>query len=86
MTSSPKRPLTVSLDPADIDRIEAAVESGDFTSASEVVEAALSLWAGTNTDRDFDRRLKAAYDKGKASGPPRELRLPDLLRDLKSAG
>lgn len=86
MTGSLKRSLTVSLDLADIDRIEAAVASGDFASASQVVEAALSLWVGTKSDKDFDRRLKAAYDDGKASGPPRELRLPDLLRDLKSAG
>lgn len=86
MMGSLKRSLTVSLDPADIDRIEAAVASGDFASASQVIEAALSLWAGTKSNMDFDRRLKAAYDEGKASGPPRELRLPDLLRDLKSAG
>jgi len=82
---SRKRSLTVSLDPADIDRIEAAVASGDFVSASQVVEAALSLWTETRTGSDFDRRLKTAYDEGKASGAPRELRLQDLLGELKSA-
>lgn len=83
---SSKRSITVSLDPADIDRIEAAVASGDFETASQVVEAALSLWASAQMDADFDRRLKSAYDDGKASGPPRELHLPSLLRELKRPG
>ncbi|MGV8936731.1 MAG: ribbon-helix-helix domain-containing protein [Allorhizobium sp.] len=86
MTISSKRSITVSLDPADIDRIEAAVASGDFQSLSQVVEAALSLWAVAETEADFDRRLKSAYYDGKASGPPRELQLPSLLRELKLLG
>ncbi|MCL6708118.1 type II toxin-antitoxin system ParD family antitoxin [Pseudomonas sp. R2.Fl] len=83
MVGNTKKTLTVTLDPADIDRIEAAVASGAFTSPSEVIEEALAVWAASDADGELDRRLQAAYRSGIASGTPRELHLDALLRDLK---
>ncbi len=53
--------------------IEAAVESGDYSTASEVVRDALRAWKRERADRDAAiRRLKELWDEGLASGEPVE--------------
>ena len=53
--------------------IEAAVESGDYSTASEVVRDALRAWKRERADRDAAiRRLKELWDEGLASGGPVE--------------
>ena len=51
--------------------IEAAVASGDYSTASEVVRDALRAWKRDRADRDAAiRRLKQLWDEGLASGEP----------------
>ncbi|MGA9580642.1 MAG: type II toxin-antitoxin system ParD family antitoxin [Allosphingosinicella sp.] len=51
--------------------VEAAVASGDYSTASEVVRDALRAWKRERGDRDAAiRRLKALWDEGVASGEP----------------
>lgn len=51
--------------------IEAAVESGDYATASEVVRDALGAWKRERADRDTAaRRLRELWDEGLASGEP----------------
>ena len=51
--------------------IEAAVASGDYSTASEVVRDALRTWRRERTDRDaVVRRLRELWDEGVASGEP----------------
>lgn len=53
--------------------IEAAIESGDYSTTSEVVRDALRAWKRERTDRGAAlRRLKALWDEGLASGEPVE--------------
>jgi antitoxin ParD1/3/4 len=53
--------------------IEAAVASGDYSTASEVVRDALRTWRRERTDRDAAvRRLRELWDEGLASGEPVE--------------
>ena len=51
--------------------IEAAVASGDYSTASEVVRDALRAWKRERGDRDAAiRRLRELYEEGLASGEP----------------
>jgi antitoxin ParD1/3/4 len=51
--------------------VEAAVASGDYSTASEVVRDALRAWKRERGDRDAAiRRLKQLWDEGVASGEP----------------
>ena len=51
--------------------IEAAVASGDYASASEVIRAALRSWKREREDREtVVRRLRELWDEGIASGEP----------------
>jgi antitoxin ParD1/3/4 len=53
--------------------IEAAVASGDYSTASEVVRDALRTWRRERTDRDAAvRRLRELWEEGLASGEPAE--------------
>jgi antitoxin ParD1/3/4 len=53
--------------------VEAAVASGDYSTASEVVRDALRAWKRERGDRDAAiRRLKELWDEGVASGEPVE--------------
>jgi antitoxin ParD1/3/4 len=64
------RPLTISLSPQQIARLQAAVDRGDYASTSEVVRDALRLWDLQEEMRALEiARLKAAYEEGLASGP-----------------
>ena len=53
--------------------IDAAVASGDYSTASEVVRDALRTWRRERTDRDAAiRRLRTLWEEGLASGEPVE--------------
>ena len=53
--------------------IEAAVASGDYSTASEVVRDALRAWKRERSDRSAAiRRLKELFEEGLASGEPVE--------------
>ena len=50
-------------------KIHAAVEAGEYASASEVVRDAMRLWSERREFRQDELlALRAAWDKGKASG------------------
>jgi antitoxin ParD1/3/4 len=50
--------------------IEAAVASGDYSTASEVVRDALRTWKQARAERDATiRRLERLWEEGLASGP-----------------
>lgn len=53
--------------------IAAAIESGDYSTTSEVVRDALRAWTRERSDRGATiRRLKQLWDEGLASGEPVE--------------
>ena len=53
--------------------IDAAIESGDYSTTSEVVRDALRAWTRERTDRGAAlRRLKQLWEEGLASGEPVE--------------
>jgi antitoxin ParD1/3/4 len=63
--------------------VEAAVASGDYSTASEVVRDALRAWKRDRGDRDAAiRRLKQLWDEGASSGEPVEggFNVDDLIR------
>jgi antitoxin ParD1/3/4 len=65
------RPLTISLSPKQLSRLNQAVESGAYASNSEVVRDALRLWEQREEIRELElARLKQAYQEGIASGEP----------------
>lgn len=79
------RTMTISLSPQQAERIEAAVETGNYASNSEVLRDALRLWE----DREERRlatiaRLKRAYDEGIASGEGRSVTTEQLLTEFKA--
>jgi antitoxin ParD1/3/4 len=70
MKTEPMRPLTISLSPQQLARLNQAVDSGAYASNSEVVREALRLWDQREQLRQLEiARLKQAYDEGIASGP-----------------
>ena len=63
--------------------IEAAVASGDYSTASEVVRDALRAWKRERGDRDAEtRRLRKLVEEGLASGEPVEggFDVEDIIR------
>lgn len=71
MKSDSMRPLTISLSPQQLERIQKAVESGAYASNSEVLRDALRLWERQEEIRALEiARLKRAHEEGLASGEP----------------
>ena len=63
--------------------IEAAVASGDYSTASEVVRDALRAWKRERAGRDAAiRRLRQLWDEGLTSGEPVEgsFDVEDIIR------
>jgi antitoxin ParD1/3/4 len=85
MKSKAMRPVTISLSPQQIERLDAAVESGRYATTSEVIRDALRLWELQEEMRALEiARLKAAYEEGLASGEPMDgpLTMDALRREL----
>ena len=81
----PMQTLTISLPPEQADRVQAAVDTGSYQSSSDVVSDALRLWEQREQMRaDETQRLKAAYERGMASGEPVEIDRDTFLADLKA--
>lgn len=79
------RTMTISLSPQQAGRIEAAVETGDYASNSEVLRDALRLWENREERRIAEiGRLKRAYDEGIASGEGRSVTTEQLLTEFKA--
>ncbi|MFM9974373.1 MAG: type II toxin-antitoxin system ParD family antitoxin [Beijerinckiaceae bacterium] len=70
MKTDAMRPLTISLSPQQLSRIQQAVETGAYASNSEVLREALRLWEQREELRMLEvARLRKAYEEGIASGP-----------------
>jgi antitoxin ParD1/3/4 len=70
MKTDAMRPLTISLSPQQLARIQQAVDSGNYASNSEVLREALRLWEQREELRILEvSRLRRAYEEGIASGP-----------------
>ena len=79
------RTMTISLSPQQAGRIEAAVETGDYASNSEVVRDALRMWEEKQERRKAEvARLRAAFEDGLASGPGRVVTTAELLAEFKA--
>jgi antitoxin ParD1/3/4 len=79
------RTMTISLSPQQAGRIEAAVETGDYASNSEVVREALRMWEEKQERRRAEvERLRAAIDGGLASWPGRSVTAAELISEFKA--
>jgi len=84
MKTQAMRPLTISLSPQQLNRIEQAVESGQYASNSEVMREALRLWEQREQMRELEvTRLRRAYEEGLASGEPVKVDVQSLLTSWK---
>lgn len=84
MKADAMRPLTISLSPQQLARLNKAVESGAYASNSEVLREALRLWEQREEIRELElARLKQAYEEGLASGEPVEMTADELLARIK---
>jgi antitoxin ParD1/3/4 len=64
------------------DKVQDAVRSGDYASASEVVRDALRDWA---RDREQRARIRRLWDEGLASGEPKDRPpLDEFLKDARA--
>jgi antitoxin ParD1/3/4 len=85
MKADAMRPLTISLSPQQLARLNKAVESGAYASNSEVLREALRLWEQREEIRELElARLKQAYEEGLASGEPVEMTADELLARIKA--
>ncbi len=85
MKTDAMRPLTISLSPQQLARIQQAVDTGSYASNSEVLREALRLWEQREEMRGLEiARLKQAYEEGVASGPARVWDRASLLASLKA--
>ena len=79
------RAMTISLSPQPAARIEAAVETGDYASNSEVVREALRLWEGREERRRAAvAKLRQAIEEGLASGLGRSVTAEQLIAEFKA--
>ena len=66
--------------------LRAAVDAGEYATASEAVRDAVRLWTGKRAERERDTELlRRAFDAGKASGSAGPLDMKALIRDAKAA-
>lgn len=81
------RKIDVSLSEEVAAGIDAAVESGEFASADEVIAEALDSWNNARLPFDPDNtlRLRRLWEEGIASGPAVEM-TDDWFEDVKRRG
>jgi antitoxin ParD1/3/4 len=64
--------------------VQSAVASGEYDSASAVIQEALLRWTENNAVRDFTSdELKQLWNEGKASGQPRVFFMDDIIAKAK---
>jgi antitoxin ParD1/3/4 len=75
--------VSVALTGEQVAALKAAVESGEYATASEIVREALRDWQFKRELRQKDiERLRQLWDEGKASGPPEPF---DIERTIAAA-
>ncbi|MDB5526849.1 MAG: CopG family transcriptional regulator [Rhizobium sp.] len=78
--------LVITLPADQMERLEEAVQSGEYASKLDVVMDALKLWEQRNTLESIDDDyLRQEYEAGLASGEPVAVNIRDLLTTFKAA-
>jgi antitoxin ParD1/3/4 len=76
--------VSVALTGEQVFSLKAAVETGEYATTSEIVREALREWQFKRQMRQEDlRRLRAAWDEGKASGPAAPLDSAGLSKEAR---
>ncbi len=74
--------VSVALTSEQVFSLKAAVDAGEYATTSEIVREAIRDWQFKREMRREDvRRLREAWDAGKASGPARRLDFEELRRE-----
>jgi antitoxin ParD1/3/4 len=77
--------VSVTLTGEQITALKAAVEAGEYTTASEIVREALRDWQFKRELRQKDiERLRQLWDEGKASGPAAPLDWDEPRREARN--
>lgn len=77
--------ISISITPGQLEKIQKAVERGDYASTSEVIRTALRGWELKEEMQEREReRLGRLWDEGIASGPARERSIDDIIAEAKS--
>jgi antitoxin ParD1/3/4 len=78
------RKVSVALTGEQIFFLKAAVDAGDYATTSEIVREAVRDWQFKREMRQEDiRRLREAWDHGKASGPATPLDFAGLRKEAR---
>jgi antitoxin ParD1/3/4 len=76
--------ISVALTAEQVFFLKAAVETGEYATTSEIVREAIRDWQFKREMRQEDiRRLRKAWDKGKASGPAAPLGFAELRKEAR---
>jgi antitoxin ParD1/3/4 len=76
--------LSVDLTPALSEAVQGAVTSGEYDSASAVIQEALKDWAEKKAVRSFtSEELRFLWNEGKASGAPKPLDMDGIINRAK---
>ena len=76
--------VSVALTSEQVLSLKAAVEAGEYATTSEIVREAIRDWQFKREMRQEDiRRLREAWDSGKASGQAAPLGFDDLRREAR---
>ncbi len=76
--------VSVALTSEQVRALKAAVDAGEYATTSEVVREAIRDWQFKREMRQEDiKRLREAWDKGKASGPATSLEFEELRREAR---
>jgi antitoxin ParD1/3/4 len=71
--------ISIALTGEQISSLKAAVETGEYATTSEIIREALRDWEFKRGMRQEEiRRLREAWDMGKASGPASPLSFDEL--------
>ena len=78
--------MTIVLPADQMERLDEAVQSGEYASKHDVVLEALKLWEERNVLASIDDEyLRREYDAGLASGEPVAVSIPELVARFKAA-
>lgn len=76
--------VSVALTSEQVLSLKAAVDAGEYATTSEIVREAIRDWQFKREMRREDvRRLREAWDQGKASGAANPLDFEELRRDAR---
>ena len=76
--------ISVALTGEQVESLNAAVTSGEYASASEIVQEALRDWQAKRQSPLDDVALRALWDEGKASGSAGAVDFEALRRDARA--